>query len=98
MPDRPENRLLKLALVRVREATGNPDNWRLAQELSSRLSDVPSSNRVGDDFRVWGSDRLMGHYCDCEALVRTNPQPQHADGTPWGSLGVEPAVPNGEAF
>ena len=62
VPNRPENRLLKLALVRVREATGDPDNWRLAQELSSRLSDVPSSNRVGDDFRVWGSDRLMAHY------------------------------------
>lgn len=62
MPDRPENRLLKLALVRVREATGDPDNWRLAQELSSRLADVPPSDRVRDDFRVWGSDRLMAHY------------------------------------
>ena len=31
MPNMPENRLLKLALVRVREATGDPDNWRLAQ-------------------------------------------------------------------
>jgi 5-methylcytosine-specific restriction enzyme subunit McrC len=62
VPDRPENRLLKLALVRVREATQDPDNWRLAQELSSRLSDVPPSGRVRDDFRAWGSDRLMAHY------------------------------------
>jgi 5-methylcytosine-specific restriction enzyme subunit McrC len=62
VPDRPENRLLKLALARVREATSDPDNWRLAQELSSRLSDVPPSGGVRDDFRAWGSDRLMAHY------------------------------------
>lgn len=61
-PDRPENRLLRLALERVRRATTDPDSWRLAHELTVRLSDVPESARVREDFRAWGHDRLMAHY------------------------------------
>ena len=61
-PDRPENRLLKLALERVRQATQSPENWRLAQELSVRLHEVPASRQVAHDFRVWGTDRLLTHY------------------------------------
>lgn len=56
-PDRPENRLLKLALERVRLATQSPENWRLAQELSVRLHEVPISRQVVHDFRAWGTDR-----------------------------------------
>ncbi|GAA0756135.1 McrC family protein [Ideonella azotifigens] len=62
LPDRAENRLLRLALERVRVATQDPDSWRLAQELSMRLIEVPSSRHVPGDFRAWGSDRLMAHY------------------------------------
>lgn len=61
-PDRPENRLLKLALERVRQATQSPENWRLAQELSIRLHEVPASRQVAQDFRAWGTDRLLAHY------------------------------------
>lgn len=61
-PDRPENRLLKLALERVRQATHSPENWRLAQELSVRLHEVPASRQVAQDFRAWGTDRLLAHY------------------------------------
>ena len=61
-PDRPENRLLKLALERVRQATQSPENWRLAQELSVRLHEVPASRQVAHDFRAWGTDRLLAHY------------------------------------
>lgn len=61
-PDRPENRLLKLALERVRQATQSPENWRLAQELSVRLHEVPASRQVVQDFRAWGTDRLLAHY------------------------------------
>lgn len=61
-PDRPENRLLKLALERVRQATQSPENWRLAQELSVRLHEVPPSRQVTQDFRAWGTDRLLAHY------------------------------------
>lgn len=60
--DRPENRLLRLALERVRQTTQDPDNWRLAQELSFRLAEVPPSRLVAQDFRAWGSDRLLALY------------------------------------
>jgi len=62
LPDRPENRLLKLALERVRQCTQSPENWRLAQELSVRLHEVPPSRQVAQDFRAWGTDRLLAHY------------------------------------
>lgn len=61
-PDRPENRLLRLALERVRRATQDPDNWRLAQELSFRLAEVPPSRMVSQDFRTWRTDRLLALY------------------------------------
>ena len=60
--DRAENRLLKLALERVCKATQEPTNWRLAHELRSLLNEVPASSLVREDFRVWGTDRLMAHY------------------------------------
>jgi len=62
LPDRPENRLLKLALERVRQSTQNPSSWRLAQELSFRLADIPPSRQLAQDFRAWGQDRLLAHY------------------------------------
>jgi 5-methylcytosine-specific restriction enzyme subunit McrC len=62
LPDRPENRLLRLALERVRRATADADSWRLANELTVRLSDVRVSTQVRDDFKSWGNDRLMAHY------------------------------------
>lgn len=62
LPDRPENRLLRLALDRVRQATQHPENWRLAQELSFRLQEIPPSRQVAQDFRTWGQDRLLAHY------------------------------------
>ena len=62
LPDRPENRLLKLALERVRQCTHNPDSWRLAQELSFRLAEIPPSRQLAQDFRAWGQDRLLTHY------------------------------------
>lgn len=62
VPDRPENRLLRLALERVRQTTKNPEHWRLAQELSFRLAEIPVSRQVAQDFRAWGHDRLLAHY------------------------------------
>lgn len=62
VPDSPENRLLKLALERVRRTTGQPDNWRLAQELSARLNEVPSSTQPQQDWMAWSCTRLMSQY------------------------------------
>lgn len=62
VPDRAENRLIKLALERVRHATNQADNWRLAQELSARLHEVPASTQPQQDWRAWFHTRLMSHY------------------------------------
>lgn len=60
--DRPENRLLRTALDRVRAVARDPRNWRLAHELASLFAPIPSSRDVAEDFRRWRDDRLMAHY------------------------------------
>ena len=62
LPDRPENRLLKLALDRVHQCTRDANHWRLAQELSYRLMEIPASRQVAEDFQAWRQDRLLAHY------------------------------------
>jgi 5-methylcytosine-specific restriction enzyme subunit McrC len=62
LPDRPENRLLKTALMRVCKFTQHSDTWRLAHELAGILAEVPASKNTRDDFQQWRNDRLMAHY------------------------------------
>lgn len=62
LPERAENRLLKLALEQVAKSTQDAANWRLANELRSVLAEVPASRQVSQDLRAWSSDRLMAHY------------------------------------
>jgi 5-methylcytosine-specific restriction enzyme subunit McrC len=60
--DRPENRLLKSALMLVCKLTQQPDTWRLSHELAGLLADLPSSKNIPADFLQWRNDRLMAHY------------------------------------
>jgi len=73
LPDRPENRLLKTALLKVCAATRLPSHWLLAHELRSRLSEIPQSDQTEHDFRQWRNDRLMAQYRDikpwCEIIL-----------------------------
>ena len=62
LPDRPENRLLRLALNKVSSATQEEGNWRLAHELLDWMKEVPASRHAPSDFARWGNDRLMAHY------------------------------------
>ncbi|MDK4200296.1 McrC family protein [Pseudomonas sp. HR1] len=62
LSNRAENRLLKLALEQVAKTTQDAANWRLANELRTLLTEVPSSRHVEVDLRVWSRDRLMAHY------------------------------------
>ena len=62
LPDRAENRLLKMALEQVAKTTQDASNWRLANELRSMLVEIPSSKQVQADFCAWSRDRLMAHY------------------------------------
>lgn len=61
-PDQAANRLLHLALERVRKATAQPETWRLANELSHRLGEIPLSRQPEQDWRAWGTGRLMTGY------------------------------------
>ena len=62
LPDRPENRLLRLALDRVCKSAQEADNWRLAHELRDVMEPIPPSQQVQLDFSCWRRDRLMAHY------------------------------------
>ena len=62
LPNRPENRLLKLALERVCKSTQEPENWRLAHELRGVLTEVPPSTDKREDFKLWRNEQLMAHY------------------------------------
>jgi len=62
LPERAENRLLKLALEQVAKSTQDAANWRLANELRSMLAEVPASRQVSQDLRAWSRDGLMAHY------------------------------------
>ncbi len=62
LPDRPENRLLRLALDRICKSVQEADNWRLAHELRDVMQPIPPSQQVQLDFSCWQRDRLMAHY------------------------------------
>lgn len=62
LPDRPENRLLKSALMRVCRTTQLQDTWRLSHELAGLLAEIPDSKDIQNDFRQWSNVRLMAHY------------------------------------
>lgn len=84
LPDRAENRLIRLALERVAKATQLPESWRLSQEFRHLLAEVPVSRDVVGDFRQWRNDRLMAHYRGvkpwCELIVyRIMPMALHGE-------------------
>lgn len=62
LPDRPENRLLRLALDKVCSTAQEANNWRLAHELSAYLQSISPSSDVRQDWMRWRTDRLMAHY------------------------------------
>jgi 5-methylcytosine-specific restriction enzyme subunit McrC len=80
-PDRPENRLLRLAVEIVLKLTRYSKNWRLANELLHYLMPVPKSHSPSDDLRSWQDGRLMQTYRAirpwCELIVKDlNPTTQ----------------------
>lgn len=62
LPDRPENRLLKSALLRVCMTTQQPETWRLSHELAGLMAEIPDSQDIKNDFQQWRNVRLMTHY------------------------------------
>lgn len=67
VPDRPENRLLKSALLKAAKAVRTGQSWRLARELTQAMELVRPSSDVHGDFACWGMDRLMAEYTPIRA-------------------------------
>ncbi|MBB3103859.1 McrC family protein [Azomonas macrocytogenes] len=90
LPDRAENRLLRLALDRVCQTTQESGNWRLAHELRGLLLEIPPSRQIREDLRAWRNDRLMTHYQPvkpwCELII--NQQMPLAVAGAWQGLSL----------
>ncbi|WP_371971412.1 McrC family protein [Acinetobacter sp. AL9] len=56
------NRLIKAALEKICTLTQDNDNWRLANEIRQKLSEVPKSTLPCLDFPQWKSGRLYAQY------------------------------------
>lgn len=76
LPERAENRLIKLALDYVCKSAQSSENWRLAHELRGLIQEIPASKNVKEDFKEWRADRLMAHYQTikpwCELILNQN--------------------------
>ena len=60
--DRPANRLIHLALLRLMGVVRHPRNRQRVQQLRIVFSDVPSSTNLDDDWARHHVDRSMPHY------------------------------------
>ena len=71
--DRPENRLLKLAVERASRSAQLTSTWRLANELRNWMHNVPTSSDIKRDLKAWRIDRGMAHYARirpwCELML-----------------------------
>lgn len=61
-PDRLENRLLKTALTYVLSTCKSSENWRLANELSHRLTEITIEQDPLRHIESWQSSKLMQPY------------------------------------
>lgn len=68
--NRPENRLLKLALSEVLRRSASQENQKLARELGFVFEEVPASVYILQDFQKVRLDRGMGHYNEALAWAR----------------------------
>jgi 5-methylcytosine-specific restriction enzyme subunit McrC len=62
--NRPENRLIRMALEVVCKKTKDANNWKLAQELRLMTSEIPRSLKIQQDFRQWQSGRIFALYAE----------------------------------
>lgn len=68
--NRPENRLMRLALERVMKVTVRDDNQRLARELLFAFAGIPASVSHSVDFQQVRLDRGMDHYASAMDWTR----------------------------
>lgn len=62
LPDRPVNRLIHTALVKVAAISRSEANERLCRELRFAFADIPISRNIRNDFSAMRIDRGMDYY------------------------------------
>ena len=67
--NRPENRLIKMALMRVHRLLRHPDHQRLHTQLLDAFADIPTSHHSKSDLQAWRKDRSFRHYAPIRPLV-----------------------------
>jgi 5-methylcytosine-specific restriction enzyme subunit McrC len=72
---RPENRLLKTALLRVASRSAQPDLRLRANQAAGVLAEVPVSHAIARDLALWDRGRLLAHYQPVEPWCRLTLQP-----------------------
>lgn len=70
LPNRPEVRLVRLALERIARRTVRSDNRRIARELLSSLDNVPPSRDIKKDFQDWGLERGYAHFAPAKEVCK----------------------------
>ncbi|MFC5849618.1 McrC family protein [Deinococcus petrolearius] len=70
LPDRPETRLVRLAVERIARMTARSDSRRLARELLHALAGVPASRDVRRDFTRWKLERGYTHFAPSLDICR----------------------------
>ena len=68
--NRPANRLIKTALMKVAKLARSNRNQRLARELSFVFEEVPKSHDIAGDFQKVKIDRGMQHYQEVLAWTK----------------------------
>lgn len=68
--NRPANRLIKTALLKVSQLARSNRNQRLARELCFVFEEVPKSTDVALDFKRVKTDRSMGYYQEALAWCK----------------------------
>lgn len=69
-PDRPENRLLKSALVKIEKNLPAGRNWRRTGKFLQYMEMIPESVNIREDFERWGEHRLMAGYAPIRPWCR----------------------------
>lgn len=73
--DRPENRLIRSALMAVGRRSSSSVRRTHAVGLVQAMENVPMSHDVAGDFRLWDRTQLMSHYRAIEPWCRLVLQP-----------------------
>jgi 5-methylcytosine-specific restriction enzyme subunit McrC len=87
LPDRPENRLIRLTLEVLQRWTRHPANQRLCQQLLFVFKEIPESKKPLADIARWSIRRDMAHYSQLLPMVRlilAEPEPIVAAGSGQG--------------